>query len=128
MKQMMDDLKSKRIQAKEKIQSRNFSTENLLLIQDYFFEFSERVHLLKVDPKSAEWIEKVIKKQGIKSFCLNLILTMENWYTLNNYCTDGGAYRCSYEMKDYPKVVEKFYSLLSSKDRAAVRNEPACGI
>lgn len=126
VREMVDGLKEKKVKSEELIAAKNFSTENLLVIQDYFFNFTEKVHLMQVEEKATEGILKMIKKSGVKQFCGDFVISKEAWLKLNEYCTQGAYYACSAEIKEFPFVVEKFKNALGSNFESSANSVKEC--
>lgn len=105
-------LKEKKAKAEALIRSKEFSTENLLTIQEYFFEFSQRVHLLKDDSETKEGIKTLLNKSGAKDFCNNFVLKESLWKSLDEYCNSGEFYLCSFEIASFQKITGQFKFLL----------------
>lgn len=127
-KLVLEGVKEKKSIASEVIRKQDFSTENLLLAQEYFFDFSEKLHLLSVDTDSLKGLKSLMDKMGANSFCTTFILSSEDWNTLDRYCNSGSSYRCSYEMRDYKKLLEKFSVLIGTDYKAKLATERDCFI
>ena len=59
IKDMVNDLKERKGKAEEIIEVGDFSTQNLLLVQEYFFDFSEKVHLMTEKTRDFYKLEKL---------------------------------------------------------------------
>jgi len=126
VKKMTEELKAKKVEAAKVIEQSDFSIENLMKTQDYFFDFSEKVHLMIVDQQAQKNIQSMIKKSGVKETCETFILPLDLWTKLEAYCSEGSFYKCSPEIKNYPETVIKFKEL-SGKDLAlALKSEATC--
>src|SRR4030067_3701928 len=86
VKDMVEGLQEKKSKAEELILSNSYSTENLLIMQEYFFDFSEKVHLLKAEEKASESVKKMVKKLGQKKFCQDFFISKDAWAMINQYC------------------------------------------
>lgn len=126
IKQMTEELKAKKAEAIKVIESKDFGLENLMKVQDYFFDFSEKVHLMIVDEQSQKGIQSMIKKSGAKETCETFILPMSLWEQLEIFCSNGAFYKCSPEIKNYRSTVAKFAELAGKDLETAVKSEPAC--
>lgn len=126
IQKMQNDLSEKKGKATEAIETRNFSLEGLLEAQDYFFSFSERVHLLIVEEKGVSDMKKLIKSKGIKSFCTTFVMPVSQWQPLETYCSAGQLYKCSPEIKEYANTVEKLKELLGTSFANSFSSEPTC--
>ena len=126
VKEMVDGLQEKKIKSEELIASNKFSTENLLLIQDYFFDFSEKVHLLKAEEKAAAGVAKMVKKSGVSQFCRNFFISKDAWQKLNQFCNQGDYYACSSEMKEFQFVVDQFKKVLGPNFESSANNIKEC--
>lgn len=126
VKDMIEGLKEKKVKTEELIASQNFTTENLLLIQEYFFDFSEKVHLLRAEGKASESVAKMVKKSGVQSFCQDFFIAKNTWEKLNEFCDQGEYYACSAEMKEFPFVVEQFKKVLGTNFESSSSNIKEC--
>lgn len=126
VKEMTEDLKSKRNETARIINERDFSLDGLLKAQDYFFNFSEKVHLMLSDVESKKEIQAMVKKAGAKATCQNFIVSKNLWHKLENFCSEGDFYKCSPEIKNYSITLDQFISLLNSELSAAIRRESDC--
>src|SRR4030067_974985 len=91
VKDMVEDLQEKKSKVEELVLTNNFSTENLLIMQEYFFDFSEKVHLLKAEEKASKSVAKMVKKSGVKRFCQDFFISKYTWEKINKFC-DQVAY------------------------------------
>lgn len=126
VKEMVDDITDKRQQAANVITSQDFNLEGLLKAQDYFFDFSEKVHLMKEDPKSLESIKSLIQKNGMKNFCGKFIVSVQLWQTLERYCSSSSVYKCSPDIRAYQETQNKFLDLIGSDLSRRFQQEPDC--
>jgi hypothetical protein len=126
IKDMVSDLRERKSKAEELIKVGDFSTQNLLLIQEYFFDFSEKVHLLTVEDKAIENVSKMAKKAGLKQFCSDFFISKESWVALNQFCDRGDYYACSFEMKEFPAIAEKLKGALGSNFEKSSKNIEEC--
>ena len=126
IKDMVNDLKERKGKAEEIIEVGDFSTQNLLLVQEYFFDFSEKVHLMTVEDKVIDNVSKMVKKSGVKQFCTDFFISKESWLALNQFCDKGDYYACSFEMKEFPAIVEKLKSALGSNFEMSSKNIEEC--
>lgn len=126
IKDFVNDLKERRIKAEEIIAASDFSTQNLLLIQEYFFDFSEKVHLMTVEDKAMDSASKMAKKSGVKQFCTDFFISKESWVALNQFCDQGDDYACSFEMKEFPVIAERLKSVLGSGFEKSSKNIEEC--
>ena len=123
---MMDELSEKRIEALKAIDAQNWKLDSLLTIHDYFFNFSERVHLLKEEEGAPKNIQKYVKKNGAKIFCEGFLIPMAKWNILESFCSSGAFYKCSPEIQEYPNVRKKMMELLGSETIGALSKEKEC--
>jgi len=126
IQRMQNDLSEKKGKATQVIESNAFSLDGLLDTHDYFFSFSEKVHLLIVEKKGVSDMHKLIKNKGIKNFCETFVMPISRWRTLENYCSAGEFYRCSPEIKEYAATVEKLKELLGNSFANSFNNESRC--
>jgi len=126
IKDMVNDLRERKTKAEEIIASGDFSTNNLLLVQEYFFDFSEKVHLMTVEDKAIDNVAKMVKKSGVKQFCADFFIAKESWLKLNQFCDRGDYYACSFEMKEFPAIAEKLKSALGSNFEVSSKNIEEC--
>lgn len=126
IKKMTEDSKNKRQEAYNLISLQDFSTDNLLIIQNYFFDFSEKVHLMKEDSNSLESIKGLIKKNGFKHFCEKFIIPVQQWQILENYCNSSNIYKCSPDIQSYKDTVDKFLELLGKDLKSRFQKEATC--
>jgi hypothetical protein len=119
---MLEGLAEKKSVAQQNLQKKDYSLPSLLSMQDYFFDFSEKVHLLKTEPDAQKSLNYLIKQNGLQSVCGSFVLPLSQWQVLNKYCTTGSYYRCSPEIRDYKSTLELFKTFvgLSAQD-------PTCG-
>lgn len=123
---MQNDLTAKKTEAIKVIQARNWSLEGLLKAQEYFFTFSEKIHLMIVEPEGAEDIKKLIKKKGMGNFCSTFVLPVRIWQDLESYCSDGQFYKCSPEIREYGNTINKFKELMGPSLAQSFSNEATC--
>ena len=126
VKRMTEDLKVKRAEAIRVIESNDLSLENLMKAQDYFFDFSEKVHLMIVDEQAQKGIQSMIKKSGAKETCETFVVPVSKWEKLEAFCTDGSFYKCSPEIKNYQSTLSKFTEFAGKELESALQAEPAC--
>lgn len=126
VKEMEDEITQKKSDAVKSIQGRDYSLDGLLKAQDYFFNFSEKVHLMIVEPEGAKNIQKLIAKRGMKNFCSTFVMPVAIWKQLEDYCSQGQLYKCSPEIKEYEATLGKFKELIGSKLAQSFNNETAC--
>lgn len=123
---MMDELSTKRAEAIEAVETQSWDLDSLLIAHDYFFNFSERVHLLKEEPEAVKNIQKYLKKNGAKAFCESFVVPLAVWQTLETYCTGGSFYKCSPEIQEYANTRQKMLDLLGGESAKTLSKEPAC--
>lgn len=123
-------LKDKKIKAVEAISQSDYSLESLLKIQDYVFEFSEKVHLIKEDRESLgadlTSLQTQIKKDGAASFCKDFILPQSDWKKLESFCVGESIYKCSPDIKNFPITYNRFLSLIGDELRRLFDEEMVC--
>lgn len=125
IQQMTDDLKKERSTAISLINAQDYSLDSLLKIQDYFFNFGEKVHLMSADPESQTNIKRMIKKLGARSTCEAFVVPTKIWEVLNRFCGADEIYRCSPEIKEYKNILVKFKKL-SGEYKNSLDSESAC--
>ena len=123
---MQDGIAEKKAEAVRVIQARDYSLEGLLKTQDYFFYFSEKVHLMLVEPDTAKNIQRLIEKDGIKDFCSAFVVPLPAWRQLESYCSNGSFYKCSPEIKEYENTLNKFKELIGTDNARLFENENTC--
>lgn len=123
---MINDFTEKKAGAKKTIESRDYSLEGLLAAQDYFFNFSEKVHLMMVEAEALKDIQRLITKKGMNNFCTAFILPVRTWKNLEDNCSDGPFYKCSPEIKEYSNTVAKFKELIGPEMARSFENESTC--
>ncbi len=126
VKEKTEGLLVKKTIAFSAITSNDFSLEGLLKTQDYFFDFSEKVHLMKEDEKVRDAIRQMIKKNGSKAFCSDFFMPIRTWQILDNFCQSSNGYKCSLEIKEYPAIQNKFYELIGDKLAQTLKNDSEC--
>jgi len=124
--EMVDGMADKRNQAITVISSSDFSLEGLLKAQDYFFDLSEKVHLMKEDKKALESIKYMIKNDGIKKFCEEFIVPIRYWQNLETYCSSSSPYKCSPDIQNYQSTQAKFLELIGGDLNQKFKNESSC--
>jgi len=126
VKETTDDLLKKKTIAANSINSNDFSLEGLLKAQDYFFDFGEKVHLMKEEEKARDAIKQLIKKNGAKTFCNNFLMPIHTWQILDNFCQSVDGYKCSLDIKEYPAIQKKFYEIIGDKLAQSLKKESTC--
>lgn len=126
VKIMMDELSDKRTAAITAIDKQAWNLDDLLIAHDYFFSFSERVHLLKEETEAVKSIQKYVKKNGAKIFCENFVMPLAKWQTLETHCTGGSFYKCSPEIQEYANTRQKMMDLLGTDTTKALNKESTC--
>lgn len=126
IKQMANDLSEKNQLAQELIIAGDFSTDKLLEIHDYFFDFAEKVHLLLVETEAAASVQKMIKKKGAQEFCSAFFMPKDIWAKLNHYCETSDYYACSFEMKDYTFIVSQLKKTFGTEYEEKLNSTPEC--
>lgn len=126
VRDMVDGLQEKNAKAEALIASQNFTTENLLLIHEYFFDFAEKVHLLRSEDKASERVAKMAKKSGTNKFCQDFFISKATWEKLNQFCDQGDYYACSSEIKEFPFIAEQFKKVLGASFEASTVNVKEC--
>ena len=121
---MTEGLSSKKSEAVKVIDSNDWKTESLLTAQNYFFDFSEKVILMKEESKAKENIKLLIKEKGVAKFCSDFIVPIGTWQKLESYCKNGESYKCSPEMKEYQNTLNQFLELANIKNQ--FNKESAC--
>lgn len=127
VKNMQEGISEKKETAIKFLNAKDYSLEGLLKIQEYFFDFSEKIHLVKVEDEAQKNVQKLIKKKGGPAeFCKNFVLPLRYWEPLEAYCSSGPFYKCSPEIKEYKNTLTKLKEL-AGKDLAQLLNsEPSC--
>lgn len=126
IRDMMESLTAKRNEAVKVLSTQDYSLEGLLKAQDYFFEFSERLHLMKVDDESKKNIQSLIQSFGVKKFCESFVVPTSYWKPLAQYCATGTFYKCSPEIKEYGNTLKLMKDLAGSENKMALDGEPTC--
>ncbi len=126
IKHMSEELKVKKAEAVKVLLAQDYSLQGLLIVQSYFFEFSERVHLVITDEGSKKNVQKMLQSEKAKAFCENYVLPLNQWESLERYCQDGHFYKCSPEIKEYPHTLAKFKELMGPDSAVDLASEPAC--
>lgn len=125
IREMLADHVQKRNSAIMVLSKQDYSIDGLLTAQDYFFVFSERVHLMMIDEEARKGIRKMIKKQGARAFCGEFIVSTPYWGPLESFCSAGATYKCSPEMREYKTTLKKFRELAGDY-QSALDSEPGC--
>lgn len=123
---MTEGIAEKKSEAIKAIDSNDFSTEGLMTAQNYFFDFGEKVHLIKVEEKAQQNVQKMINKQGAKAFCEEFVLPVAKWQILQNYCSSGQFYKCSPDIKEYSNTLNKLKELVGKDIALLLNNESSC--
>lgn len=126
VKKIEDSILDKKVVAVKFLDSKDYSLDGLLKIQDYFFDFSEKVHLMKVEPETQKNIQRLIKKKGAKEFCKNFVIPIKSWEPLEQYCSDSSFYKCSPEIKEYKNTFEQFKKLIGTDLAKSIDSEVSC--
>lgn len=126
VKEMTETLFEKKTLAANAINAADFSLEGLLKTHDYFFDFSEKVHLMKEDPKANDSIKSLIKKKGMNAFCRDFVISARIWKQLDNFCSQGNAYKCSLDIKSYPATQKVFLGLIGADLEKQFKTEKEC--
>lgn len=126
VEEMSNDLMQKKTQAQDVINASDYSLEGLLSAQEYFFDFGERVHLMKEDEKARASIKAAIKKKGMKNFCKDYVVTASSWRYLEDYCASSDIYKCSLDIKEYESTQAKFLELIGSEYTKQFNKEQEC--
>lgn len=127
VKNMQEGISERKEIAIKFLDANDYSLEGLLKIQDYFFDFSEKVHLIMVEGEAQKNVQKMIKKKGgAKEFCKNFILPIKYWEPLEAYCVNGTFYKCSPEIKEYKNTLAKLKEVIGSESTKALNNESSC--
>ncbi len=116
VKDMESEIYELKRAAVDVIQNKDFSLDGLLKAHDYFFNFSEKVHLLIVEPDAAKQIRSLIKKKGNAGFCSSFVMPTSTWMELDTYCSSGAFYKCSPEIKEYGNTLIKLKEILGDVD------------
>lgn len=126
VKEMSDSLFEKKTLAVNAISARDFSLDGLLKVHDYFFDFSEKVHLMKEDPKAKDNIKSMIKKKSMNSFCHDFVVSQRIWKQIDDYCKQADIYQCSLEIKNYADTQKVFLGLLGPEMEKQFKTEKEC--
>lgn len=127
VKQMQDEVSNQKQIAIRFLDARDYSLEGLLKIQDYFFDFSEKVHLIIVEPEARKNMQKMIKtKGGAAEFCKSFILPLRYWESLESYCSSGSFYKCSPEIKEYKNTLEKLKVIIKDESDKDLNTVSQC--
>lgn len=126
VKDMMESLTAKRTEAIKLLSAQDYSLEGLLKTQEYFFDFSERVHLMKVDEDALKNIQRLIKNTGAKAFCEAFVVPTSYWTPLEDYCAKGTFYKCSPEIKEYKNSLQLLKELAGPENSATLNQESVC--
>ena len=126
VKEMVNDLKDQKKMAQDLIVANKFTTDDRLLIHEYFFNFAEKVHLMKADVEAAKEVQKIVAKAKIENFCDDFVLAKEHWAKLNEYCQQDDFYACTDEMKEFPMIMQVFKKLMGEKLEAAANKTKSC--
>ena len=127
VKNMQQGISERKEVAIKFLDAKDYSLEGLLKVQDYFFDFSEKVHLIKVEADAQKNVQKMIKKKGgAKAFCKDFILPVKYWEPLEAYCSNGTFYKCSPEIKEYKNTLAKLKELIGTASAKALNNESSC--
>ena len=126
VRNMMESLKQDKASAVAVIERRSFILDDMLTVQDYFFHFGERVHLLKEDPESLANIKKYIKKSGVTNFCNDFVIARNDWKKLQIYCEGGEYNRCSADINTYASSFQQMLKSLGPELATEINNTPSC--
>lgn len=126
VKETTEGLLEKKTIASNSINSNDFSLEGLLKTHDYFFDFGEKVHLMKEDEKVRDAIKQMIKNNGAKTFCNDFLMPVHTWQVLDNFCQSANGYKCSLDIKEYPAIQSKFYEIIGDKLAQSLKKETEC--
>lgn len=127
IKNMQEDILNKKTTAMKFLSAQDYSLESLLKIQEYFFNFSEKVHLIKVEEEARKNIQKMMKKKGgVSEFCRNFVMPLKYWQPLEQYCSSGTFYKCSPEIREYRNTLQKLKQLAGPELIGSLNSDPAC--
>ncbi len=126
MKYEADAINEKREKAEASVLSNDFSTDNLLVAQDYFFSFAEQLELMKSGPELTKAIQSYAKSISAEKFCSTLLLKRNLWESLDRFCRIENFYGCSVEMENYIQMVQEFQALLGAEIQQKLQQEASC--
>lgn len=126
IKQSMEDLKTKKSDATLLIKDSNLSLESLLKLHEYFFNFAEKVHVLSEEKDAKKLVQSLIKDSGARAFCNDFIIPTALWKNLDQNCSQGGFYKCSPEIKEYPSILSKLKESIDPEFTQKLNTEAAC--
>lgn len=128
VKESIDYLKKSRIESEKLITKGDFSTEKLLIIQEYFFNISEKLQLLKDDPAGLSRFQTYVKQQSVETFCSNFFINAEKYQELVGFCESSGTFSCSYEMRFYPQTIESIKKILETTLKIKLSKKSRCSV
>lgn len=123
---MLNDMAQKKSQATTVIRTKNFSVDGLLSAQAYFFDFAERVHLMKADENARTGVQTLIQRAGAAQFCAAYVVSPSSWKTLQSYCGSESDLRCSPEMIEYRNVYSQFMRYVGPDLAHELKSQSAC--
>lgn len=127
VQQMQDGVSNQKQIAISFLEAKDYSLEGLLKIQNYFFDFSEKVHLIIVEPEARKNMQRMIKKKGgAAEFCTSFILPMIYWESLEAYCSSGAFYKCSPEIREYKNTLEKLKLIIKDETDKDLNSVSQC--
>lgn len=127
VRKMQDSIALKKQTAIQLLEKKDYSLEGLLKIQEYFFDFSEKTHLIKVEAEAQKELQKLIKKKGgAKEFCESYVLPLKYWQPLEAYCSNGFFYKCSPEINEYKNILSKLKEFLGAETKKLLESEATC--
>lgn len=126
IKEITNETTERKVSALIIINNNDYNLDGLLKVQDYFFDFTEKVHLIKEDDRALEKIKKMIQKDGVKTFCEKFIIPVRIWTNLENHCHSSEPYKCSLDIKTYPNTQNTFLELIGDALSSQFQKESSC--
>lgn len=111
----INGLSERKAKAEEVIRAGQYSTDKLLVVQEYFFDFAEKVHMMRDDANVAEGVKAFVSKVGYSKFCADFLLPKSSWKRLNDHCSGESVYACSFEIREFQRISEQFKNLLGDE-------------
>lgn len=112
----------------EKISSEELTTENQLIIKNYFSKINDIIYEVKNSSRIQKYMHSKFDRFFENSFCKQYTLTQDIYSSLMSKCTVNGFYICAEEVRNYKNLLLISKTLFIDEEFRKITSDEVCKI
>jgi hypothetical protein len=112
----------------EKISSEELTTENQIIVKNYFSKINDIAYEVKNSSRIQKYIHSKFDRFFQSSFCTDYTLDQTHYSSLMSKCTVNGFYICAEEVRNYKNLLSISKSLFTDEEFNKISSDEKCNL